>query len=313
MADAPRQRTDFDTAWRDYLADPLSNELDLGSRSDVHQIPDLLALREQIDVFLLDGFGVLNTGFDAVPGMAAQIAQLQSEGMLCLVLSNGATQPVGPMVEKYLDLGYRFSPQDLLTSRDALRVGLQEHALSKEDFVWGVTPTAASEHPDLPAQLRPLMFEEDFEQVDGFLLLSTVRWSARHDWLLQKQLELNPRPVWVANPDVCAPFPGFVSREPGQLARSLARSIDLDVRYFGKPHHNVYDVAFARIEQLLPGFDKARVAMVGDSPHTDILGARASGIKSVLMQDYGLLADQSLWPRLQQAGIWPDYLIAKDP
>lgn len=310
MAEAPRQYTNFNTAWSDYLADPLPADTFLGDRASVQRIPDLVSLSADVDVLLLDGFGVLNTGFDAVPGMAAQIAQLQKQGVHCLVLSNGATQPVESMVQKYTDLGFEFSADDVLTSRDALRVGLHGHRTHSPDFVWGVTPTAASAHPDLPANLRQLHNEVDFTAVDGFLLISTVRWSAQHDWLLRKHLQQHQRPVWVGNPDVCAPFPDFVSREPGQVARRLSRGIDAKVEYFGKPHGNVYDVAFARAAQLMPKVDKSRVVMVGDSPHTDILGARQAGIKSVLMQDHGLLAGQDLWQRLAEAGIWPDYLIA---
>lgn len=312
MAEAPRQYTNFDTAWRDYLADTLPENTYLGSRETVQHIPDLLSLKDSVDVLLLDGFGVLNTGFEVVAGMEAQIAQLQAHGVHCIVLSNGATQPVAPMVQKYLDLGFHFSAENVLTSRDALRVGLARHREKSPDFVWGVTPTAASSHPDLPANLRQLENEADFAAVDGFLMLSTLRWSAQHDWWLSKQLQLNNRPVWVGNPDVCAPFPDYFSREPGQISRYLERDFGTSVSYFGKPHGNIYDVALARVAELMPAVDKSRIAMVGDSPHTDILGARMAGLKSVLMQDHGLLAGQPLWQRLQEAQVWPDYLIAKN-
>ncbi len=310
MANTPAQHTYFHTAWRDYLADDLPVGTYLGSRDGVQRVPDLLALKDEVDVLLLDGFGVLNTGFEAVPGMAAQIAALQAHGVHCLVLSNGATQPVGPMVQKYDDLGFHFKPENLLTSRDALRVGLQAHAEQSPDFLWGVTPTAAASHPDLPGQMRRLLSEKDYTEVDGFLLLSTLRWTAQHDWWLRRHLQLRMRPVWVGNPDVCAPFPQHVSREPGQVARAQARNLGAEVAYFGKPHGNVYEVALRRARELQPDLDLDRVAMVGDSPHTDILGARMAGLKSVLMQDHGLLAGQPLWQRLEEAKIWPDYLIA---
>ncbi|MGB0866425.1 MAG: HAD-IIA family hydrolase [Granulosicoccaceae bacterium] len=312
MAESPRQFTHFHRAWADYLADELPANTYLGERSAVLRIPDLLSLREQADVLLLDGFGVLNTGFEAVEGMADQIAQLQRQGVHCLVLSNGATQPVGPMVQKYTDLGYHFAPEDLLTSRDALRVALRRHHAEHPGFLWGVTPTASADHPDLSANLRQLHEAADFEAADGILLLSTLRWSARLDWLLYKQLQTSPKPVWVGNPDVCAPFPTYVSREPGQVARALERGLGMKIQYFGKPHGNIYDVAFARVAQLTGQIDKSRIVMVGDSPHTDILGARQAGIKSVLIQDHGLLAGQNLRRRLEEARIWPDYVIAKD-
>lgn len=311
MAEAPRQYTCFDKAWSDYLADDLPASTCLGSRESMQRIPHLLALKDDVDVFLLDGFGVLNTGFDVVAGMPEQIAALQAHGVHCLVLSNGATQTMAATAQKYTELGFQFSADNILTSRDALREGLRKHQARSPHFVWGVSPTAASSHPDLPAELRPLLSKEDYEAVDGFLLLSTLRWSAWHDWMLKKHLQQRMRPVWVANPDVCAPFPGFVSREPGQVGRGVARTLGARVEYFGKPHGNVYELAMARVAELLPSVNKSRVVMVGDSPHTDILGARMAGIKSVLVQDHGLLAGQPLYQRLAEACIWPDYLIAE--
>jgi len=313
MAQAPRQHTNFDNGWAHYLADPIAPNTDLGNRASVQHVPDLVAVSKDVDVLLLDGFGVLNTGFDPVAGMPAQIAEIQASGVHCIVLSNGATQPAGLMVQKYTDLGYNFSPENVITSRDALRVGLAEHHRTNPDFVWGLTPTAASAHPDLDGDLRQLRTRADFEAVDGFILLSTVCWSALHDWWLHSSLRDRARPVWVGNPDVCAPFPDMMSREPGHLSRLLTRDLGIDVKYFGKPHGNVYEVALARVAELVPSIDRSRIAMVGDSPHTDILGARQAGLKSVLMQDHGLLADQPLWDRLEQAGIWPDYLIAENP
>jgi hypothetical protein len=46
-----------------------------------------------IDVFVLDGYGVLNVGTGAVPGAVARMAALRAAGKRLFVLTNGATYP----------------------------------------------------------------------------------------------------------------------------------------------------------------------------------------------------------------------------
>ena len=48
--------------------------------------------------------------------------------------------------------------------------------------------------------------------------------------------------------------------------------------------------------------------MVGDTLHTDVLGAAASGLSSVLVADHGLLAGRDPRPYIAASGIRPRYL-----
>ena len=57
------------------------------------------------------------------------------------------------------------------------------------------------------------------------------------------------------------------------------------MRYYGKPYRDVYELALAKLE-LAP----ARVLAVGDGLGTDIAGANAAGLDSLLITG-GLLAD----------------------
>ena len=53
----------------------------------------------------------------------------------------------------------------------------------------------------------------------------------------------------------------------------------------------------------------SRIGMVGDTLHTDILGANSIGIKSILMTKYGFLRNQNIASCIKKTGIIPDYLI----
>jgi ribonucleotide monophosphatase NagD (HAD superfamily) len=81
-----------------------------------------------------------------------------------------------------------------------------------------------------------------------------------------------------ANPDLVVMRGGERELCAGAVARRY-EELDGEVRYHGKPYRPIYDTCFA----LLGDPDPARVLAVGDSLRTDIAGANAVGIDSVLI------------------------------
>ncbi len=308
----PRLQLDFDTAWHSYLNDPIALPADQrGDPHSVRAIPDLLAVADDVDAMLLDGFGVLNCGDSAVPGMTAMLQELAERGVSLLVVSNGATGQIQDAVKKYRDLGFDLSAPDILTSRDATREALAQHHRENPQWVWGVSPMGGRPLDDLPGHFVCLSEAGAWDLVDGFLLVTTLHWEDAHSTQLRRALARRPRPVWVANPDVTAPFIDHYSLEPGYVARCVAGIEWVETAWFGKPHPDVYALALSRLKLKLPALSRDRVLMVGDSPHTDILGARANGLKSCLTVDYGLLRGQDLRSRLAECGIWPDFVMSE--
>ena len=53
----------------------------------------------------------------------------------------------------------------------------------------------------------------------------------------------------------------------------------------------------------------SRIGMVGDTLHTDILGANSIGIKSVLMTKHGLFRNENVAKMIKRTGIVPDFII----
>ena len=91
-------------------------------------------------------------------------------------------------------------------------------------------------------------------------------------------------PMLCVNPDLLVIRLGIQEPCAGALAARY-EAIGGRVRYYGKPHPDVYDLALARLE-LAP----SRVLAVGDGLGTDIAGANAVGLDSLLITG-GLLAD----------------------
>lgn len=265
----------------------------------------LADIADAFDVFLLDAFGVLNIGEAAIPGTRERIEALKAAGKRVLVVSNAAGFPHKALTEKYARLGYDFAPEDVITSRATLLAGLN----GRRGLHWGLMATRSAGLRDLE-DLRLTYLEEApeaYDTVEGFLLVGSAAWTEERQELLEEALMNNPRPVLVGNPDIVAPREAGFSVEPGHFAHRLADRTGITPEFYGKPFPNIFDLAFRRLGDV----DRSRVVMVGDSLHTDILGARNIGISSALIANYGFFAGQDAERAISAAGIVPDFILER--
>ena len=272
-------------------------------QSTVH-VADLSQLTQEFDVFVLDGFGVLNIGKDTIPGAPERVAQLQAMGKQVKVLTNGATLPVEKTIDKYAKWGMHFAPTDVISSRNAL-----EHAIKHEDdqLLWGVIATDFAQIEKLaPKTLLLTDKAADYASVDGFIFLSSLDWTTERQAMLYNALSKNQRPVLVGNPDLVAPREDAMSLEPGLYAHELADAGICEPRFYGKPFSNVFDIVSGRINDVEP----QRIAMVGDTLHTDILGGASYGWRTVLIKNHGLMKGADDERSFAQTGIRPDFVAA---
>lgn len=256
------------------------------------------------DAFLLDAFGVLNIGETAIPGVIGRIEMLRQRGKRLLVVSNAAGFPHAALIEKYHRLGYDFAPEDVITSRSTLLSAIGRQA----GLHWGLMATRSTGLRDLEA-LNLTYLEEDpapYAAVEGFLLVGSAAWTEERQALLVAALKARPRPVWVGNPDIVAPRETGFSVEPGHFAHRLADETGVTPQFFGKPFRDIYDLAFAR---LGPDVPRHRIVMVGDSLHTDILGAQTAGIGSALIAGFGFFAGYDIQSAIGRSGIYPDHIL----
>ncbi|WP_411222242.1 HAD-IIA family hydrolase [Marivita sp. S2033] len=269
------------------------------------QVGTIADIADRFDVFLLDAFGVLNIGETAIAGTRERIDDLRAAGKRVIVVSNAASVPVSDLVAKYRRLGYDFAAEDILTSRMAMVTGLAR----KKPCRWGVMAGEMPQFADLGAlDLTLLESEPDtYDAVDGFLLVGSATWTHAQQQLLEKSMSSNPRPMLVANPDIVAPRETGFSTEPGHFAHLLADRTGVSPEFFGKPFANIYDMAFAKLRNS----DRSRVLMVGDSLHTDILGAQTAGIASALVTDFGFFAGHDVESAIRRSGIVPTFTITR--
>ena len=270
------------------------------------EVPDLSALIDRVDVFVLDAFGVLNVGDTAISGARERVATFRAAGMRVLVLSNSASYPKAATVTKLDRLGFDFSADEVVSSRDALA-----GALAGEDggLLWGVAAARGSEIHELAP--RTLALADDpaaYDRADGFVLLSSAEWTEARQDLLCRALDRRPRRLLVGNPDLVAPREGGLSAEPGFWAHDAQDRTGTTAEFHGKPYPGIYDLARARLGGTMA--EALRIAMVGDTLHTDVLGGASQNWQTVLVQAHGLMRGFDIEAAISETGIRP-HVIAR--
>ncbi|MEO0379020.1 MAG: HAD family hydrolase [Pseudomonadota bacterium] len=259
----------------------------------------LLEIADQFDAFVLDSFGVLNVGETAIPGAVACLHTLRAMGKQLIVLTNAASYTRAVAVARYRSLGFDFAAHEVVSSRDVAVARLDEVLPSGH---WGAIAAPDDRFEDIPAQVAHWTGQD----VDGFLLLSSAALDEAKMDVLTDSLADHIRPVVVANPDLVAPRESGLSKEPGFYAHQLADALTLEPIFFGKPFSNAFEDAKSRLGGTAP----QRIAMVGDTLHTDILGGASAGFRTVLVRDNGLFAGHSTETFIRASGIRPDFSCA---
>ena len=248
--------------------------------SPTTDVDSLLDIASEVDAFVFDAFGVLNVGETPIPGAAERLDQLREAGHAIRILSNAASYNHDRATEKFRKLGMRVRSEEIITSRDAALASLG-------DELWGCIAAPSDDLSDIPAATQRLVDDRaDYDRVHGFLFLSTESWGPERQAILTESLLSNPRPVAIANADIAAPRDFGFSLEPGHFGHLLADAGLSDVRFFGKPFPEVFNM----VEKTLAGIAPNRIAMCGDTLHTDILGAAARGWRTVLVARDGMFS-----------------------
>ena len=273
----------------------------VAAQPETIDINSLLDITDDVDVFVFDAFGVLNVGETIIPGADRRLDQLRERGCEIRILTNAASYNRAGAIDKFKRLGLTVADNEIVTSREAALLHLS-------DGHWGVIAAASDSLSDLPASTSRL---EDvpkiYNSVDHFLFLSTAEWTTARQDLLTAAMNDRPRPLLIGNADLAAPRGGGFSIEPGHYGHLLADKFPEHVRFFGKPFPEVYDL----IENSLPDVPSYRVAMCGDTLHTDILGAAARGWRTVLVTQDGLFTGHDTYEFSKKSNLFADWRLGR--
>lgn len=229
------------------------------------------------DGLIIDLWGVLHDGFAAYPGAIATLAALKSTGKRILLLSN-APRRVAPLIEQMAAMGIgRDLYHHLLTSGEAVHGALARRGdpvfaeLGRRLYAMG------------PRQDDNIFAGLDYDSVEldqADFILDTGPWGDEtvEDFLpaLRHGVERG-LPLICANPDRVVVRAGRAFPCAGALA-DCYEEMGGRVVWRGKPDIAIYQESLA-----LLGTSTDRTLCIGDGMPTDIQGAVAAGLDSVLV------------------------------
>lgn len=266
-------------------------------------LEEFQAINDRYDVFLFDAFGVLNVGDHALPGAILCIKQLQQLGKQTILVSNAASLSAHLLLKKYQGMGFDFDGSNSVFSRETLI-----HCI--DPSISGLVGIMGNEHDDYSdLSFEHVLLKDDFsvyERVSHVAFLCSSNWGQASQEYLSLSLAKHPRPIWVANPDIVAPRERGMSLEPGYFANLLDTQYAQKIRYFGKPYSDIFQLALKKSNHHK---SLNKVLMVGDTLHTDVLGAKAMGFDAMLVTGHGASKGLDLQVAFEATGIYPDFVL----
>ena len=241
-------------------------------------VEGLKPLADRYDVVLCDVWGVLHNGIKAYEAAGDALTRFRSGGGRVVLVSN-APRPASA-VQKQLD-GFnvpRSAYDAIVTSGDLTRIAIEERL---DKIVHHIGPPR-----DMPIyeglDVRFGSIEEaDYVVCSGF---DNDETETPEDYRSRLEAMLRRNLLMVcANPDLVVERGHKILPCAGAIALAF-EDMGGKVYYAGKPHGPIYEKAVAVASNLHGrAVAKDRVLAVGDAIRTDIAGAAAFGIDSLLI------------------------------
>ncbi len=245
------------------------------------QYPDgLSAIADRYDAVFCDVWGVIHNGEHAFEPACDALAAFRATGKPVILISNAPVEAA--RVERLFEpLGVRADAFDrTATSGDATRNEMRKRAPGP---VWkfGTNQSWVSDDP-LFADLGLAFKTGDDAAFIVALGLPDPEHGDPEDYRSElAEAARKGLPMICANPDMKVRVGDRLLWCAGALAEIYEQEGG-DVVYPGKPHDAIYDLARDHLAGLdFAGSGKTRILAIGDSPATDIRGARLQGLDSL--------------------------------
>ncbi len=253
------------------------------------------ALVAAYDVLACDLDGVVYRGGRAVLHAVETLAGLGDRVSVRYVTNNASRSPADVSAQLQ-QLGLPAGPESVLTSAQA---GAR---LLASRFPAG-TEVLAVGGPGVAAALR----EFGLVPVDGGRPRAVLQGWGPHvtvEELCRAAIAISRGAMWIAtNLDLTLPTADGLVPGNGSLVAAVATATGQRPESVGKPQPAMY----AELVQAVPGRRPHRVLAIGDRLDTDIAGAHAAGLDSLLVLTgvHGLreVVDTAVWPRFAAADL----------
>jgi HAD superfamily hydrolase (TIGR01450 family) len=226
-------------------------------------------LAERFDAFLFDLDGVIYIGDELLPGSKETLARLREAGKAIRFLTNDP-RPTRAQLSRRLDrMGIEADAEEIVTSGWATASYLR-HNRVRSAYVIGSR--------GLAAEIGGVGVEVvDKGSCEAVVVGSDEHVSYSH---IRQASRLIFEGAWfiATNADGSVPSPKGPLPGTGAIVEAVRVTTGERPTVIGKPYPSMFDAAVRGLDHEVD-----RVAMVGDTPETDIVGAHQAGITGILV------------------------------
>lgn len=271
----------------------------------------LADIADRYDTILCDVWGVLHNGRSVFEGACQALVAFRRKGGRVVLITN-APVPKAQVVRYFEPLGVPAEAfDDCVSSGDATRAELVRRSDHK---VWRLGADEGWEHDRFLYEGLDIDFTAP-EAADLLLCIGLRDQERDEPEDYREELRIGVArgiPMLCANPDQKVRIGGRLHWCAGALA-TIYEELGGAVVYPGKPHAAIYDAARDRLEVIGGVTDKSRMLAIGDSPATDMRGARLQGIDSFYtgtgLKEHGEHFEQEIAALLQEYGETATYAM----
>ncbi|MCA8900030.1 MAG: TIGR01459 family HAD-type hydrolase [Hyphomonas sp.] len=245
------------------------------------QFPDGLSdIASRYDAILCDVWGVIHNGRSAFTEACEALKQFrEGGGHVCLITN--APVPKAQVVSYFTPLGVPDGTfDDCVSSGDVCR---EELSRRRDQKIWRMGVDSSWERDKHLYEGLGLDFVAP-EEAELLLCIGLKDQANEHPEMYRNELKTGVDlglPMLCANPDKQVRVGNRLYWCAGALAE-IYEELGGSVIYPGKPHPAIYETALAHLDAIAGApVDRSRVLCIGDSPSTDVRGARLQGFDSL--------------------------------
>jgi 4-nitrophenyl phosphatase len=254
---------------------------------------------DDIKHLVIDMDGVLWQGEQAMPGLVSFFETLKRRGLPYVLATNNAMKLSDDYVLKLRGMNVEMPPERILTSAEAAAQYIRRHypELSEVYVVGEGGLRRAVERQGLTIISPQAVREGRFVPL---VVGGLVRESLSYELLAMATLLVRQGAHFIAT-NYDPSYPTELGQLPGAGAvlSVIERATGVTPTIIGKPEPHLFDEALYRL-----GAPAQDTAMIGDRLSTDIAGAKAAGMRTIL-----LLSGVTDQAELDASDIRPDYIF----